>query len=522
MDRKRRLLFGNNVGARAAASASFSATLLSTLVPQVYTGSSTPTFTRATTAYVTDFEVLLKKCLSGESRFAGARRVQNIVPNSEVSTGWSLNTITATAGQTDPLGGTTAFRLTATAASNNVMYATVSAPSGATTGSVTWSIWAKRVTGSGTVRLAMNSGAQGNATLSLTTSWQRFSVSNAAAISGGSVQLNVYVDTNADAIDVAFMLAEETTGQSNTNPSEYVSKGVLSAPYHGAGVDGVKYFTTQNGNTVASNVVTEATGAAISSATLLGYLAEGARTNLCLQSQTFGTTWSVTSTTITADSIAAPDGTTTADTVNITAGTTAKYILQGGLTVTNPNTFSVYAKAGTHALVQLAENISANRYVNFDLANGVVGSNGAGVTRSSIASVGNGWYRLEAVFNNADATSVIVGVISATTDTWAPGLSISTTGTFYLWGAQVENAAFASSYIPTTTVAVTRNADALSYVFANNASATAGTVYVEPRIPAIGVTSSPFNSGSGQGMLLPNGQAQFFDCLLYTSDAADE
>ncbi len=34
-------------------------------------------------------------------------------------------------------------------------------------------------------------------------------------------------------------------------------------PYHGACVDGVKYFATQNGNTVASNVVTEATGASV-------------------------------------------------------------------------------------------------------------------------------------------------------------------------------------------------------------------------------------------------------------------
>lgn len=238
-----------------------------------------------------------------------------------------------------------------------------------------------------------------------------------------------------------------------------------------------------------ANVVVEATGAAISSATLLGYQAEGARTNLCLQSQTFDTTWSVTSITITADSVAAPDGTTTADRVNITAGTTAKYILQGGLTVTNPNTFSVYAKKGTWDLVQLAENISANRYVNFDLTNGVVGSSGAGVTRSSITSIGNGWYRLEAVFANSDATSVIVGVISSTTDAWAPGLSISTTGNFYLWGAQLENATFASSYIPTTTVAVTRNRDALSYTTASNFDRTTGTMYVEAQLASVAGTS---------------------------------
>jgi hypothetical protein len=35
---------------------------------------------------------------------------------------------------------------------------------------------------------------------------------------------------------------EDVTGQSNQNPSEYVSCGVLAAPYYGAGVDGVQYF----------------------------------------------------------------------------------------------------------------------------------------------------------------------------------------------------------------------------------------------------------------------------------------
>ena len=49
---------------------------------------------------------------------------------------------------------------------------------------------------------------------------------------------------------------EDVTSQSNQNPSEYVSTGVLSAPYHGAGVDRAKYFTTNNGNTVSSNIVT--------------------------------------------------------------------------------------------------------------------------------------------------------------------------------------------------------------------------------------------------------------------------
>ncbi len=415
----------------AVAPASFSATLLSTLVPQVYTGSSTPTFTRATTAYVTDFEGLLKQVPSGASRHTGARFVSNLCPTSSAS-------IAVAGNKTITVGvGVYVFSMGAEATGTSVITFT-----GTATGS------SGNLTANATKRTA--------ATLTIT--------------AAGTI---IATCTVTNAADIQF---EQVTGQSNQNPSEYVSVGVASAPYHGAGVDGVKYFTTENGNTVSSNVVTEATGAAISSATLLGYQSEGARTNICLQSQTFGTTWVVTSTTVTADTTTAPDGTTTADTITLTAGTTAKYINQSSLTVTNPNTFSVYAKAGTHALVQLAGNISTNNYANFDLTNGVVGSKGSNVSTSSITSVGNSWYRLTATFATVDITICYVVAISATTDAWGPGLSISNTGTFYLWGAQVENAAFASSYIPTTTVAVTRNGEIDSYVSASNIAAAAGSI----------------------------------------------
>ena len=63
---------------------------------------------------------------------------------------------------------------------------------------------------------------------------------------------------------VAAIQLEDVTGLGSTAPSEYVSVGVLSAPYHGTGRDGEQYFNYANGNTVASNVVTEAQGAALS------------------------------------------------------------------------------------------------------------------------------------------------------------------------------------------------------------------------------------------------------------------
>src|SRR3990167_9667638 len=59
---------------------SFQATLQTTLVPEFGSGSLTPTFSRATTAYVQDWEGIYWLVLSGESKFTGARRVANLIP----------------------------------------------------------------------------------------------------------------------------------------------------------------------------------------------------------------------------------------------------------------------------------------------------------------------------------------------------------------------------------------------------------------------------------------------------------
>ena len=67
--------------------------LQTSLVPGYAKGSGTPTFTRATTAYVQDWEGLWKQVLSGEARFTGARRVQNRVVKSEDFTDASWLTV---------------------------------------------------------------------------------------------------------------------------------------------------------------------------------------------------------------------------------------------------------------------------------------------------------------------------------------------------------------------------------------------------------------------------------------------
>jgi hypothetical protein len=76
-------LFGGDAG--GVGSYSFLAPLLTSTV--LSRGTGTATYTRATTASVTDFEGLLKTAKSGETRFVGARRVENLLTYSqEIST----------------------------------------------------------------------------------------------------------------------------------------------------------------------------------------------------------------------------------------------------------------------------------------------------------------------------------------------------------------------------------------------------------------------------------------------------
>ena len=429
-------------GAGAATGPAFSATLLSSLIPEVYTGSSTPTFTRATTAYVTDFEGLLKQVPSGASRHTGARFVRNyVVTNSEDITNAAYAASTATRTSANVATGSGA---------NSYIYQGGILPAG------DWCLRVQltRITGSGPIRLSCDGGGTYvDVSSALTASPQVFSKLQ-TGLAAGAANFVIRIDTNGDQIGINKIQFENVVGQTNQNPSEYISVGVLSAPYHGAGVDGVKYFTTQNGNTVASNVVTEATGAAISSATLLGYQVEGARTNLVLQSQTAGTTWTATNVTVAADSIAAPDGTTTADTLTASAGNGTW--LQGVTVASAAKTFSIWLKRKTGT-------------GNIDLTL----DNGATWTTKAITS---SWAKYEITQTLANPT---VGV-----------RIVTNADAVYVWGAQLEDGvSFSSSYIPTTTVSVTRNADLLSYSVASNFGDTAGSVYAEAMFSAVNAFS---------------------------------
>lgn len=209
-------------------------------------GSGTLTFTRATAATYADWEGVIRYAISGQTRHPGCRVVKNIAPTNVA--GWaSTGSVSVTSGVSDPDGGVTAYTITATGASGFHATASYSLASG---GKIRNSCWVRRRTGSGQIQMYNGSDSSGRSVITITSAWQRIAPDVQTSGGAGGAFVGFLIVTSGDAIDVWQAQTEDVTGQSNQAPGEYVSVGVLSYPYHGMGVDGIKGFSTLNGNTV--------------------------------------------------------------------------------------------------------------------------------------------------------------------------------------------------------------------------------------------------------------------------------
>lgn len=223
-----------------------------------------------------------------------------------------------------------------------------------------------------------------------------------------------------------------------------------------------------------------------SSLTYLGYLAEGQRTNLLVQSaDTTNASWAKTDTTPTLSGTG-PDGVTNSANL-LTEGSAGTASVSQGYTASAAdvtNTISLFMKRGNHDWVRVvffdtsagANNITAW----FNLATGAVGTvqnNGVGAGGSATTKAyPDGWYRftLSGIPNPAN-TDYSVLTNSANAD--ASGTRVAN-GTRLQWGAQAEHASFASSYIPTAAATVTKNIDVDQYP-ASMISASGNSVFIQ-------------------------------------------
>ena len=223
-----------------------------------------------------------------------------------------------------------------------------------------------------------------------------------------------------------------------------------------------------------------------------GLLVEEARTNSVSRSQTFASAnWNQTNLAATDNATAAPDGTTTAASlIPDTTPISVHRVFNGelGSLTTTAASYSFYAKANGYNQVLIRENATTGSSVGFTLSgagSATAGSGSGGGTWSNIAitALANDWYYCRATLSFGAGTGQRMSLAvadggytsgDANSYVWTPN---GTSGV-YLWGAQLEDGAFATSYIPTTTASVTRAADVVTVPSATiNYSATEGTMY---------------------------------------------
>jgi hypothetical protein len=202
----------------------------------------------------------------------------------------------------------------------------------------------------------------------------------------------------------------------------------------------------------------------------LGLLIEESRINLCLQSQAINVGWTKTDTTVADNSTTSPDGTVDASLCTEgVAGTALVYSASGTVTAGAIITGSAFLKRGNCDWMRVVfadagPTLSNGMQVWVNLATGAVGTialRGSGtVASATIRAIGNGWYRVTGTFTGGGASvTAAIGTTTALADNNAGRVS---NGTYYLWGGQIEQNAFATSYIPTIASTVTRAVDQAS------------------------------------------------------------
>ena len=209
-------------------------------------------------------------------------------------------------------------------------------------------------------------------------------------------------------------------------------------------------------------------------------LLEPGRTNLITNSEYIdsSTDWQVNSVTVEDNSITSPENQTNAAKLTGTVGDIQKRIYQSFSQVSGEDfTTSIFAKEDTENILFLRlYNTTDNVYAraSFNLSTGVIASNDLGTAK--IENYGNGWYRCILTGTPSTTTTTGGAYFNLTSD----GNSTSTTS-LYLWGAQIEQDSYATSYIPTYGTSATRGIDFFdsNADFTNFFETNQGTIYIE-------------------------------------------
>jgi hypothetical protein len=205
-------------------------------------------------------------------------------------------------------------------------------------------------------------------------------------------------------------------------------------------------------------------------------LLEPTRTNSITYSNDFSQSiYGKNDLTITANQGISPDGTQNANLLVPNAAVGNRYLSNN--TGSNLKINTVFLKKKELRYVKVG---NAQSVVLVDLENGTISADSVSTNNFTIENYGNGWYRVSC-YNTLDVNlqiQILFGVDGS-------GSNIATNGTdgVYIYGFEIQNGSYATSYIPTQGATATRVAEICNQTPPSGIiGQTEGSVYVEVNI----------------------------------------
>jgi len=379
-------------------------------------------------------------------------RTNLLLQSNQFNTTWTIvNSAVLTSGQADKDGGTDAWLI----ASNGTANAHIS--QSVTAGVATLSVYAKAGT-LNWLRLYVDiSGANASAWFDLANGALGTSFNSIEhkieSIGSGWYRCSLIVPNGGTIVRINPSVADIDVSQTTGNI--YIQDAQLEQ-----GLVATNYIETTTAAVSVGSVdnmprLNYTPGSATSCPSLL---LEPQRTNLVQYSE-YGPEWLNTqSTTTLSTTISSPSGENAVyKATDNTSSSQHRIDVRETVTTGTEYAFSAFVKQESNSDVDFAyllfsSKFTATRYF-FNIKNGTVG-NGNG----TIENYGNGWYKITGSATANSTGNAVFGVNLADVN-GQPTYTGTGNGAMFVWGLQVEEGSYATSYIPTFGATVTRVAD---------------------------------------------------------------
>ena len=209
----------------------------------------------------------------------------------------------------------------------------------------------------------------------------------------------------------------------------------------------------------------------------LGLLVEEQRSNLLTGSEDFSPSYWVplNSVSVSSNTVLSPDGNSNTDKFIENTNTTHKVLARNfTLTANTTYTYSLFVKSAERnsLMIHVRKSDYSDRFgASFNLSTQVATVETAGLgllSSTDIKKYPNDWYRISITGNIGSNTSAVVTMyLIGGGGAFDIGYTGDGSSGIYLWGAQLEQGSFPTSYIPTSGSIVTRNADNASITGTN-------------------------------------------------------